>query len=373
MRKKTDYYIGLMSGTSIDAIDAVLVTFDKHPFELIATHSEPIPKEIKDQILNLCYPGTNGIERMGHTDVALGRMFAKTCIELLHKASISPEDVAAIGSHGQTIRHQPNDKLPFTIQIGDPNIITAKTNITTVADFRRRDMALGGQAAPLTPAFHEYALRTKEENRWVVNIGGIANVTQLPADSSQPVIGFDSGPGNTLLDAWYRLHKDGWFDVDSQWALTGKANQELFETLFSDIYFKLQAPKSTGREYFSIKWLNSYLKEIEQPITPQDIQATLVQLTAHSIVASIANGNNNGSIYICGGGAKNANLVQQIKDYAHPLHVDLTNALDIDPEWMEAIAFAWLAKQTLENKPGNIPSVTNASSASVLGAIFPRN
>ena len=248
-----ELYIGLISGTSMDAVDAVLVNLAAEPLQLIATHSEPISEKLKCSLLNLCQPGENAINRMGHTDIELGQLFAKSCLTLLKKAKVTAKDIHAIGSHGQTIRHMPNATLPFTLQIGDPNTIAAMTHITTVADFRRRDMALGGQAAPLAPAFHHYLLRDANENRWVLNIGGIANVTFLASDAKQPTIGFDTGPGNTLLDAWCFQHLGKPFDDAGNWASGGSVHSELLSRFLADPYFHLAPPKSTGREYFNLE------------------------------------------------------------------------------------------------------------------------
>lgn len=366
-----DYYIGLMSGTSLDAVDAVLIDFNKHPLELIETHSEPITESLRQEILALCYPGDNAIHRMGEADVKLGRLFANSVLQLLKKTKVSAKDIRAIGSHGQTIRHAPDTEFPFTLQIGDPNTIAAITGITTVADFRRRDMALGGQAAPLAPAFHEYLLHDATENRWVLNIGGIANLTFLPADPSQPIAGFDTGPGNTLMDAWCRKHHIGQYDKDGEWAASGRCNDTLLQQLLEDPYFLRKPPKSTGREYFHLDWLQ---KQVSQALKPEDIQATLLALTARSITNAINSYSIKAKkVFLCGGGVHNRCLVQFLKTQNKNLEILSTESAGLHPDWIEAAAFAWLARQTITGKPGNIPTVTGARKTTILGAIYPKN
>ena len=360
-------YIGLMSGTSLEAIDAVLVEFN--PVKLITTHSETIPAKLKQQLLALCTPGDNAIMRMGKADVALGQLFAQSCLNLLAKTNITPQSVRAIGSHGQTIRHMPDENYPFTLQIGDPNIIAALTDITTVADFRRRDLALGGQAAPLAPAFHNFLLRDKNENRWILNIGGIANVTFLARDLQQPIIGFDTGPGNTLLDAWTMHHLNQPYDRDGEWAASGHVQEKLLQSLLADPYFQSPAPKSTGREYFNLSWLTA---KLNHHIKPADVQATLLELTAKSIAQAIHNfsSKKEGSIWLCGGGTHNQQLIKRINALCQPLRVTDTTEIVIHPDWIEAVCFAWLAKQTLAGNPGNLPSVTGAQRPTILGAVY---
>ena len=371
-RMTKDYYIGLMSGTSLDAVDAVLVDFNDAPLKLIETHQEPIPGPLRQEILALCYPGDNAIYRMGQTDVKLGRLFADSSLNLLNKTNIPAKEIRAIGSHGQNIRHAPNAEFPFTLQIGDPNIIAANTGITTVADFRRRDMALGGQAAPLAPAFHEYLLRDSTENRWVLNIGGIANLTFLPADKSQAIIGFDTGPGNTLMDAWCRKHHKGNYDKDGEWAASGQCDETLLQNLLKDPYFSKTPPKSTGREYFHLDWLQSSLSKHQTALKPEDVQATLLALTVKSITNAIhAHPITAKQLWICGGGAQNKQIVQKLNDYSENLNLQSTEDTGIHPDWIEATAFAWLARQTINGKCANVPTVTGARTATILGAIYP--
>ncbi len=371
MNTKTELFIGLMSGTSLDAIDAALIDFNTSPLQLIATHKLNISPELKSDIIKLCSPGENAINRMGKTDVQLGELFAKSVNELIHKANVTAADVKAIGSHGQTIRHMPNAPQPFTLQIGDPNIIAARTGITTVADFRRRDMALGGQAAPLAPAFHDFLLRDQHENRWVLNIGGIANLTLLEKKQGSAVIGFDTGPGNTLMDAWCMRHQRRSYDHDGLWAASGTVDQPLLDALLSDSYFAKSAPKSTGREVFNLEWLNSRLRVNNIQRAPADIQATLCELTAQTIANAIsAYEIQPGSIWLCGGGSHNSLLVKRLTALCAPYRITTTEEANLHPDWMEAAAFAWLAQQTLRGLPGNLPSVTGAKQPTILGAIY---
>jgi anhydro-N-acetylmuramic acid kinase len=361
-----ELFIGLMSGTSADGIDAVLVDFTAPQPKFIAGLYSPFPPDLRQMILNLCQPGEDEINRLGDLDVLLGKRFAETINTLLEKNQITPQQVRAIGSHGQTIRHHP--QRGFTLQVGDPNIITAETGITTIADFRRRDIAHGGQGAPLVPAFHQHILGSKHTHRAVVNIGGIANITLLPADSTS-TLGFDTGPGNTLMDAWIEKNLQQRCDENGAWAAQGSVNQELLETLLNDEYFKLPAPKSTGREYFNLPWLE---KHSLQHLPIVDVQATLTALTAHSIINAIHHHLPNSEILICGGGVHNQYLMQQLAQLTtNP--IASTKKLGVDPDWMEAMAFAWLAKQTLDGKPGNIAAVTGAKRATILGGIYSSN
>ena len=367
-------YIGILSGTSMDAIDAVLVDFTtKTPasVKLIETYSNPIPLPLKKTLLTLCRQEKNSIHEMGEVDIQLGRLFGNACIQLLNKTKRSPTTVQAIGSHGQTIWHAPNQQYPFTLQIGDPNTIVAMTGITTIADFRRRDMALGGQGAPLAPTFHNFLFRTETENRWIVNIGGIANLTYLPANKNNPVLGFDTGPGNTLLDAWCHQQRGKPYDHLGQWATQGHVNAELLSLFLSDPYFQCFPPKSTGPEYFNLAWLQKRLSILSSYPKPEDIQATLLELTAKSICDAISFIDNTpSSIWICGGGVYNKQLMQRLQHLCQPHRMASTETLGVHPKWLEAICFAWLAQQTLNGLPGNLPSVTGAKSPAILGAIY---
>lgn len=364
----TELYIGLISGTSADGIDAALVEFQHDKPELLATHYTPYHPALREKILALCTPGENEIQRMGELDVLLGDEFAKATNQLLQKNSLPADNINAIGSHGQNIRHSPRGEYRYTIQIGDPNIIATKTGITTVADFRRKDVALGGQGAPLVPAFHQCVFGKSKSNQVIVNIGGIANITVL-TPSSTNVTGYDTGPGNALMDAWIQQHQQSPHDVRGQWGAQGTTSSVLLKKLLSDPYFKLAAPKSTGREYFHLAWLQKYLNGLT--ISPIDIQATLAEFTATTILNAISQHFDHGDIFVCGGGAHNDFLMQRLQLLGeNKFKITSTKQLGIDPDWVEAMAFAWLARQTLHHRTGNLPSVTGANSAAILGGVY---
>lgn len=364
----SEYFLGLLSGTSMDAIDAALVDFSDNNVRLIATHSQKFPHDLKKECETLIRNKSTTLLDFGKLNTQLGHLFADTANQLISNANVKKENILAIGSHGQTIFHHPNDKNPFSLQMGDGNIIASSTGIQTVADFRSKDIALGGQGAPLTPAFHNVLFRDTTQNRAAVNIGGIANITYLPADQNQSIIGFDSGPGNTLLDLWTEKHLKKSYDKNGNWAKTGKISIELLTNMLKDNFFTLALPKSTGREYFNLPWLEHYLSD---EITPEDVQATLVELTATTIVNHIKEFSSNADdIILCGGGTHNEYLVQRIKELAGTISVSSSEQFGYHPDWIEAMTFAWLAKQNIEQKPGNLPSVTGASRSAILGSIY---
>ncbi|WP_438482345.1 anhydro-N-acetylmuramic acid kinase [Oleiharenicola lentus] len=365
----SEFFIGLLSGTSVDGIDAALVRFEPR-VELVATHTLKFPAALQQELRALCVPGKNEIDRLGEADVRLGRAFAKAARDLLKKAKIAPEQVRAIGSHGQTIRHRPGAAAPFTLQIGDPNVIARETGIAVVADFRRKDMALGGQGAPLVPAFHEAIFREPQGDRVVVNIGGIANLTVLPGNSASSIAGFDTGPGNTLMDAWCRRVLGKPMDRNGALAAKGTVHADLLAAMLADRYFAQRAPKSTGPEYFSMAWLQRVLPK--RRIADADVQATLCALTAQSIADAITQQKKlkNPEVFVCGGGAKNPTLMRMLAERLPDCRVDKTDALGVDGSWVEAMLFAWLARQFTRNAPGNVPAVTGASRPAVLGGLF---
>jgi anhydro-N-acetylmuramic acid kinase len=357
-----------MSGTSLDGIDSVLVDFSESQPKLVATYFQAYPKDLYLKVKTLCRSNCFEFDELGIIDARLGLVYAEVVNALLNKSDFSSTNIKAIGSHGQTVQHSPNAQNPYTIQLGDPSRISENTNISVVADFRRRDIAAGGEGAPLVPAFHQSIFHNERENRCVLNIGGIANITFLPSDTNQTVIGFDCGPGNTLLDQWCQTHLN--MDYDSGGALckTGTVLSDLLNSLLSDPYFQKNHPKSTGPEYFNLKWLTSHLKKY--PSNPLDVLTTLCELSATSIANSIKKLPLTDRILVCGGGAHNEFLLERIKArLTAPL--EITTKYGIHPDWVEATAFAWLAKQTIEGKPGNLPSVTGANKAVVLGAIYP--
>jgi anhydro-N-acetylmuramic acid kinase len=367
------YYVGLMSGTSADAIDAVLVASNNTLPHLIANYSSPIPPAMRTRIHALCSTGTNEIDRMGSLDVELGKMFASTVLQLLDKAGCHPTEITAIGSHGQTIRHRPpgNNEVeyPFTLQIGDPNTIAQLTGITTVADFRRRDMSAGGQGAPLVPAFHRAVFQSVERDRVIVNIGGMANITWIPQQGM--VTGFDTGPGNTLMDGWINLHQSKAFDAGGQWANAGKVNDALLIELMSHNFFRMNPPKSTGREDFHLPWLKECLDKLHASVAPIDVQATLLQMTSKSIADQIHRlSTSTKEVIVCGGGAYNQILINTLQAALPNDRVCTSNDFGIAPEWIEAMAFAWLAEQTMARKPGNLRTVTGAAEEVILGGIY---
>lgn len=377
----SDLFIGLMSGTSMDAADAALVDLSGDKPKLIAAHRTPLTSELRAALLALCAPGPNEIERIAELDARLGEIFADSTLALLKKAGVNATEVLAIGSHGQTVRHQPTGPYPFSLQIGNPALIAQRTGITTVADFRRADIAAGGQGAPLVPAFHNAVFRSSEHDRVVVNIGGIANITILPKDAKQFVTGFDTGPGNVLLDAWAERHLGKRMDEDGRFAASGKVQEDLLAQLLQDDYFSLAPPKSTGREHFNMAWLDTILHQHplshqgegggEGENSAQDTQATLCELTAASIAQAIHHhAPQTREVLICGGGAHNAHLMQRLRARLKSCSVESTEKHGINPDWVEAMAFAWLAKQTLEGKLGNLPAVTGATRAVVLGGIY---
>lgn len=363
----SDLYIGLMSGTSVDGIDAALVDFASAQPRLVASHYAPFTPALREKILALCSPGDNEIQRLGELDIELGRAFATAVKALLDKSQTPRDMIKAIGSHGQTVRHMPHAPFPFTLQIGDPNIIAAETGITTIADFRRKDVALGGQGAPLVPAFHQHSFASSTVARAVVNIGGMANASLLI--ESRPVIGFDVGPGNVLLDHWIHQHQQKNHDENGSWAAQGNIQAALLKHLLDDPFFKLPPPKSTGREYFNANWLNRHL--VAEQYSPVDVQATLTELTAQSILQAVTPYLDKGEILVCGGGAHNAFLMSRLQALAESnLQVASTAKYGLDPDWIEAIAFAWLARQTLQQQTGNLPAVTGSRQAAILGGVY---
>jgi anhydro-N-acetylmuramic acid kinase len=364
-------YIGLMSGTSMDGIDAALVEFGDRNCQVVATLKHEYTEELRSELLTaIREPEHCTVDVIGRLDNWVGETFRDATLALIGNAEIKAGRVVAIGSHGQTLRHQPRVDRPFTLQIGDPNIIAAGTGITTVADFRRRDLAFGGEGAPLLPPFHQWLFADRKANRVVLNIGGMANITILPAASDE-VTGFDTGPGNTLLDAWIQTCKGDKYDDAGDWAGSGNISSELLEILLRDPYFALPPPKSTGFEYFNLMWLRQALSNVGK-IEDADVQATLCALTARTIADAINKyAPDTRELLVCGGGIDNTELVRWIGSALAAVDVHSTGDFGLDPDWVEASAFAWLAKRCLDKRPGNLPAVTGASEATVLGGIYP--
>ncbi len=362
-----ELYIGLMSGTSVDAIDAALVTFGNPGVELLATYSHPIPETLRFALRRAATtPADQPVDNIGALDRQVGEAFRDAALGLIAGSGVARHEIAAIGSHGQTIRHQPDGPRPYSLQIGNADIIAAGTGITTIADFRSADIAAGGQGAPLVPPFHAWLFRDPSRERVILNIGGIANITIL-AGGDGAVTGFDTGPGNTLLDSWVARHRGEAFDRDGAWAATGRCDDRLLEELLTYPYFRLEPPKSTGLEDFNLDWLERYLPGDYEPV---DVQATLAELTARSIALGIgAHAPRAGEVFVCGGGAHNRHLVGRLITNLPKATVATTEAVGLDPDWVEAAAFAWLAMRTLHGETGNLPSVTGASRKVVLGTI----
>lgn len=362
-------YVGIMSGTSLDGIDVALVELSRpQQATLIDACCIPFPPSVYEELLTLCSPGVDEIRRAGLAGQNWARLAAAGVHQLLERNALLPTDIMAIGSHGQTIRHHP--ELGFSSQIGAPALLAELTNISVIADFRSRDLAAGGEGAPLVPAFHEWLLRSPDEARTLVNIGGFANLTIL--DPEQPVVGFDSGPGNVLMDYWIQLHGSKPYDAGGNWARSGEVSAQLLDLMLSDPYFQRQGPKSTGREYFHPAWLKHKLDCLPLALSPQDIQATLLELTAQTISQAVArSAATTKSVFICGGGARNQFLLQRLELLLDPIPLATTAQLGVDPDWMEAIAFAWLAWRCMERQPGNQSEVTGACGARILGAHYP--
>ncbi len=364
-----EFYIGLMSGTSMDGVDAVLVDL-QNGMRLCGTHTEPLDAALKAELLAISQPGSNEIDRMGALDIQVGQLFAQATLALLKHAEVAPEQVRAIGSHGQTIRHRPSGPHPFTLQIGDANTIAEQTGITVVGDLRRRDRAAGGQGAPLVPAFHQAAFQSPDIDRVVLNLGGMANISVLPAGQPEATYGFDTGPANVLMDAWCQRHKNEAYDKDGIWAANGSVLPELLEAMLAHPFFAKQPPKSTGREDFHLAWLLALLGS-QAPDTA-DVQATLLELTARSVARAIGDQSlGGGELILCGGGALNPTLWRRLAQLLPAFRLRNSAEFGLAPTWVEATAFAWLARQCLHGLPGNLPAVTGARGPRILGGIYP--
>ena len=367
--------MGLMSGTSLDGVDVVIAAINSsHEFSLHNAETFSIPEQLKKDLLALSQQRqADELDHYAKLDVQMGQLFADCCQRLIHKSDIAPEQIHAIGSHGQTLRHYPDSKYPTTLQIGDPNIIAQRTGITTIADFRRRDMAAGGQGAPLVPPFHQAIFKNKSHsdtsNRVILNIGGIANITFLPSANGS-VIGYDTGPGNGLMDDWCIRHFNCDYDRAGKLASQGSVDNELLSLMLNDPFFSQQTPKSTGREYFSYAWIETQLQKSPDS-SPLDLLATLLELTCLSITHEIqALTPHADEVLVCGGGVRNKQLMQRLQALSPERKVDSTEHYGLHPDWVEASAFAWLAHQTLNGLSGNLPSVTGAEDKVILGGIW---
>ena len=370
-------YLGLISGTSADGIDAALVRFDNDDphsrCELVHGRTFAWDEALRARLVELGQGGdAHSLDELGTLDVRIAEAFADAALSLLREADVAASDVRALGSHGQTVRHRPHGaafdgRFPFTMQLGDGNVIAERTGIATVADFRRRDVAAGGHGAPLLPALHAALLSSKDEDRAVLNLGGIANLTLLPMQGA--VRGFDTGPANALMDAWCERHTGNAFDANGDFSASGSVDEALLARLLDDAWFALPPPKSTGREQFHLDWLASKLAGNE---SPADVQATLLELSVATVANALrATQATTQRVLVCGGGVHNPRLLARIAARLPGTVVESTAAHGVDPDFVEAMGFAWLARQTLLGRPGNLPSVSGARGPRVLGALYP--
>ena len=359
-------YVGVMSGTSLDGLDFALIEQNDQT-TLLGTHYEPMPPQLKQSLLDLCSPGHDELAQAALAEQTWAQLASAGVHKLLGKLQTDATAVRAIGSHGQTVRHEP--QLGFTIQIGHPALLAELTNISVVADFRRRDVAAGGQGAPLVPAFHEAVFGDAKRVRAVLNIGGFSNLSLL--DPGKATSGFDCGPGNVLLDGWVQRHQDLSFDRNGDWASSGRVNTQLLDALLSDKFFAAHGPKSTGRELFNLPWLDAHLSSFPN-VAAEDVQATLLELTARSICDSLlVNQPETQDVLVCGGGAHNTALMRRLDALLPWCEVTSTSKFGVAPDWIEAMAFAWLAHCCIEGIAANRPNVTGARGLRILGAIYP--
>lgn len=362
-------FIGLMSGTSLDGVDAVLIRFEPQlKIEFARTYD--LPAALVKNLLALSQTDAHiHLDAVGRLDSELGQCFANIVLQCLRDANVAFDSITAVGSHGQTLRHAPSGEHPFTMQLGDAHIIAEQCGIDTVADFRRRDVAAGGQGAPLVPAFHASVFSDENEERAILNIGGIANLTLLPRNGN--VRGFDTGPGNGLMDAWCRQHLNKRYDANGAFAASGTVHAELLQRCLGDDWFTLPPPKSTGRDQFNLAWLQT--KMMGMNISPADVQANLTALTAHTVAAALQSEMPDCQrVLVCGGGSHNPVLMHHLRQLLTSVQIVTTEAHGLHPDYVEAAAFAWLAKETLSKRPGNLPAVTGAKGLRVLGVVYPK-
>jgi len=365
----TELYIGLMSGTSVDSIDSVLINFNNNSFEILEVSSSSIEETLKDRIFNEVNKDKVSKVEIEKLDLELGKAFGNAAKKLLQKAEIDSCDVVAIGSHGQTIKHAPNAPSPFSLQIGSPKEIAHITNIKTVADFRTADIAAGGQGAPLAPLFHSFILKkNKVSEALVINIGGISNLTYFN-DSTESIIAYDCGPGNCLIDTWSRSNNRGDFDAEGVWASSGKVEVNLLKEMLNDDYFSKHPPKSTGTDYFNLKWINKKISEFSE-VSTEDIQATLTELSAQTIFKELKDLKvEKKPIYLCGGGIHNLFLVKRLEELVEN-QIFSTSEIGIDADFLEACCFAWLAKERLKKTKFDLSKITGSKEEISLGEIW---
>lgn len=364
----SNIYAGLISGTSLDGVDVVIAEFGDRDCRIAAARTIAYPRRIAARLKALIESPQSTLSEIGSVNVAVGRFFADCALAVLREAGVEAAAVAAIGHHGQTVYHQPDGPEPFSMQLGDASSIAAITGIATVADFRNIDIALGGQGAPLVPAFHEWLFATRDAPRIIVNIGGIANLTVLVP--GEPTLGFDTGPGNTLLDLWISRCKQQNYDDGGHWAAAGQVDTELLSRLLREPYFELDPPKSTGRELFNWAWLEGRLESSPGARTDADVQATLAELTAVTLAQALARlGHADYELIVCGGGSHNEYLLGRI-GACTGRDVKTTTSYGIDPDWVEGAAFAWLARARISGNAGNVPTVTGARKSAILGGLY---
>ena len=371
----SNLYLGMISGTSVDGVDCVLADFGDRRCEIVAARTHAYPPALRDRVESLIRAPQASLAEIGALDVACGRFFAECALTTIAESGRDRSEIDAIGHHGQTVFHAPDGDEAFTMQLGDASTVAALTGITTVGDIRAMDMALGGQGAPMVPAFHAWLFSDPDEARVIANIGGIANVTTLVPDRAPT--GFDTGPGNTLMDLWIERCRQESFDRDGRWAASGTPVPALLESMLADPYFALEPPKSTGRERFHAEWLDRHLAGLagQMPAGPAeaDVQATLAELTVVTLTSAVTKSQlSAASLIVCGGGAHNGFLLERLAA-VHDGTVTTTTQLGLEPDWVEGAAFAWLAHARLHGIAGNVPTVTGARQGAMLGGIYSRD
>jgi anhydro-N-acetylmuramic acid kinase len=366
-------YIGLMSGTSLDGVDGVLADFSHPQVNVLAHCSAPFPAELRAVLLALNTPGANELHRAALASNALARAYAEIVANLLRDSGLTAPQIRAVGAHGQTVRHRPQkfDGTGYTLQLNQAALLAELCGISVVSDFRSRDVAAGGQGAPLVPPFHAALFADANQPVAVLNIGGISNITLLPYGKPDDVSGYDCGPGNALMDGWCLQHTGRPYDEGGRWAANGAVIPQLLESMLSDPFFAKPPPKSTGRDLFNPAWLQHHLGT-EGKYAPADVQATLTELTAFACAqAARQSGWSLGQLLVCGGGALNSYLMERITALLSGWTVDSTEQHGLPPLQVEATAFAWLARQTCHSATGSLPKVTGAQGARILGSIYP--
>ncbi|MDO9476635.1 MAG: anhydro-N-acetylmuramic acid kinase [Pseudohongiella sp.] len=368
------YFIGIISGTSMDGIDCVAIKLQEQKLELVASHSSRYPVYLRQQLFNVCANPNVSLLQLGQLNVAVGKAFGNAINMLLSQHQLSAEMISAIGSHGQTIYHSPETLDAFSLQIGDPNTIASITGITTIADFRQRDISVGGQGAPLAPLFHQYFFHNSNCTRCILNIGGISNITLISDTPTSTPVGFDTGPGNALMDLWISRCLQEPFDAGGAWAASGNVHSVLLDRFLSDEYFQRKSPKSTGRELFNQTWLDRCLDDFDS-INQADVQRTLLELTARSVADAVnltilVKAGTSNELLVCGGGVHNTTLMSRLQQLLPAFEVKSTLSCGMPPEWIEASTFAWLASKTINKEKIDTGILTGASQPIILGGVY---